>query len=424
MEVGEEVIVTPHALGSKGEAIAKHKGLVIFIYGGALPEEEVEVRIIKVKKNYAQAELLKVRSASPDRVEPPCPYFGKCGGCQIQNWNYARQLVYKRQKVVDALERIGHFTNLAVADCVPSPTEYHYRNKVQLPVVGGEVGLYAAQSHDVVPIERCLIHCELGEEVFSKVKEFTFEGLRHILIKSSGESLVVFITRKRVVTEELAEKVMATCPEVVGVVENINQREDNVILGTGYRLVRGRDWIEEELLGCRFRISPHAFFQVNSQQAERLYSKVIELAGVNESTSVLDAYCGVGTLAILLSQKAGRVLGIECVEGAVEDARKNAELNGSTNCEFMVGRVEKLIGGIDDCDVVVVNPPRKGCDGVVLESLLGRLPEKIIYVSCNPATLARDLEILSRSYNLDSVVPFDMFPQTTHVETVVRLIKL
>lgn len=436
LKIHDELVVTIRSLGSGGEGVGTYEGMVCFVEG-ALPGEQVKIRVTASKNNYFKADLLEVLIPSPYRVTPICPVFGRCGGCQLMHLSYPQQLELKKNQVEDALKRIGGFQDVIVASCIASPDPLYYRNKIQLPILYGSegwiMGLYARGSHDIIPVEKCYIHCKVGEQVFVSANAILREmtpptkgELRHLLIRTAiheGEVLVVLITTgiEKKWIDQFSEKLMSQNSHVKGVVENINRRVDNVILGTDYKLVRGESTIEEVICGLRFRLSPHAFFQVNTPQVENLYNAAISMAGLTGSEIVVDAYCGVGTMALIAASSARSVIGIEYVEDAIRDARHNAQVNAITNARFEVGAAEELIKTIPKMDVVLLNPPRKGCDEKLLYTLLKKKPRTIVYVSCNPATLARDLKILSASYKIQDVQPFDMFPQTSHVETVVKL---
>ncbi len=390
-------------LGSKGEGIGSIDGFKIFVPYGT-PGQTERVEITTLKRSYAIAKLLRP-------ISGPCPYFGRCGGCQLQHLSYEAQLEAKRQRVADAFTRIAG-CDYPVLPCVPSEP-WHYRNKIQLPVQGGEMGLYAAGSHTLVPIEACLIHSEVGERVFKKIRPVS--GLRYVLIRTATkreEVLVVLVTHPEADVSPIVEVIRN---DVRGIVQNINSRTDNIILGSDYQTLYGEDHFIEELCGLEFKVSPASFFQVNTLQAENLYRHVVEPAD-----SIIDAYCGVGTLSLLLAQEGRQVLGIEVVEAAIRDARENAERNKITNTTFKTGRVESM--ALPPADLVVLNPPRKGCDPSVLKAI--KDTPRITYVSCDPATLARDAaQLLACGYQIKSIQPFDMFPQTAHVETVVKLSK-
>jgi 23S rRNA (uracil1939-C5)-methyltransferase len=359
--------------------------------------------------------------------------------------DYAAQLELKREKVSSALKRIGKI-DAQVEDCIPSPAPFHYRNKIQLPYLEvegkGRLGLYARGSHQLVTIDSCLIHHDLGEAVFCALQDTLAEvqprayvqgsgrnGLRHVLLRSSlhqGQVLVVLVGKGAPAPAVLtvARRLRERCPELAGVLYNRNDRPGNAILGPGFELLEGKDRIEEQLNGLTFELSGPSFFQVNPPQAASLYQRAIQLANLDRGQHVIDAYCGVGTLSLHIAQHVDNVLGIEYVEAAVKDAQRNAERNQLSHARFLAGLVEEKIHAIERVDCAFLNPPRKGCDPAVLKSLLSRGPQRIIYISCEPATLARDLAILhAGGYNVDHVQPFDMFPQTMHVETVVRLIK-
>ncbi len=414
------------SLGSSGEGVGSlDDGLKIFVEG-ALPGEIVDIEILEKKKNYAIGALQSVEKASPFRQEPPCPFFDRCGGCHLQHVVYEEQLRLKRQRVLDALARIGKFEGITVDDTLPSPDAYNYRNKIQLPVSKDlEIGLYAKGTHDIVPIDHCMIHCEAGEKVFKQVRPLIqTPGIRNLYIRTSikrEESLVTIVTDGTADIDALAKEIIKI-DGVVGVVESVNKRADNVILGSKFTLLEGRDHIFEELLETTFKLSAPAFFQVNPRQAENLYTEALNLADIDASHTVVDAYCGVGTLSLLAAKQAKQVIGIEAVPEAIENANDNAALNEIKNCRFILNQTERYIQRLKNIDVVFLNPPRKGCDPQVLDALEKLKPQKIVYVSCDPATLARDLKILcQKGYAIRQVKPVDMFPQTMHVETVVQL---
>jgi 23S rRNA (uracil1939-C5)-methyltransferase len=434
-------IVSVTSFGSKGEGIGRLDGKTLFI-DGALPGEEVTVEIESEKPRWARGKLHEILKPSAHRVAPPCPYFDRCGGCQLMHLSYEGQLQAKSQRVVDALQRIGGL-DFPVEPCLASPNKLHYRNKIQLPVVcdgtGKRIGLYAKGSHEVVAVEQCLIHCEEGERVYQVVKKSVSNSpvvaydetngkgeLRHLLIRtsvSSSESLVLFVStgfgieKLRLLAKELQEQ----CSSLKGVVVCTNRHRSNKVLGSDYQTLSGEPTITEEICGLRFNVSPASFFQVNSSQTENLYRLALEFATLSSTSKVLDLYCGVGTLSLIAAQKAEQVVGVEVVEEAVVDAEENAARNGIANAAFVCGTVEKALVDFKDYDVAFLNPPRKGCHEAVIEALLKQRPKRLVYVSCDPATLARDLGRLSEGYMIERVQPVDMFPQTAHVETVVKL---
>lgn len=416
-------------LGIHGEGVAHLDGLTIFV-DGALPQEIVEAQIYEQKSRFARARTLKRLKESTHRAQPLCPLFGRCGGCQLMHLQYEQQLQAKRARIVDALERIAKLDAL-VAPCLPSPKAFAYRNKIQLPISDQRrLGLYAFNTHKLVEIDSCPIHCELGEKVMQQIQQLLLSypkelDLRHLLIKTAvhtGQVLVILITKTNQLLTLLAEQIINLLPEVKGVVQNINPSKANTILSNHYRLLAGQGWIEEQLNGLLFKVSPASFFQVNPLQAELLYSQVFELAHLTGKERVVDAYCGVGTLALILAKKAGEVIGIDTVAEAIEDAKDNAKRNQIYNARFITGLAEEQIASIETIDVAILNPPRKGCAALFLNKLAEKKPKRVIYISCDPATLARDLHLLhQKGYQIETVQPLDMFPQTMHVECIVSL---
>ena len=430
-QLNQKISLTIKRLGIHGEGIGDHEGFTVFV-DGALPGEIVTASIEEVRKNFARASMISTEKTSPHRVKPPCPVFGRCGGCQLMHLDYSQQLETKRQRVVDALERIGKIFNVPVPGCVPSPNPLSYRNKIQLPVIMDpelRMGLYAFNSHDIVEIEKCYIHCPLGEQVFAKVKQLLKAepdpSLRFVLIKTgvnTNQVLVILVTEGEGSPNlpALAEKIMESAPEIKGVVQNITAA-GNVVLGKTFKTLIGHSSIVDKICGLHFKVSPASFFQVNPAQAENLYQKALELCDLERNEVVLDAYCGVGTLSLILASKARHVIGVESVADAIADAQDNAKRNHIHNTIFHCAQAEDFIGTLSSIDVAVLNPPRKGCEPAFLEKLLQLKPRRIVYVSCDPATLARDLAILQKEYTVNTVQPFDMFPQTVHVESIAQL---
>ena len=433
-----------HDLGSNGEGVGYFEGSTFFV-AGALPGETVEARLLQKSKKLGKAALTEVKKASLNRVQPVCKHFGTCGGCQLMHLSYEAQLLAKQQRVASALKRIGKIDHPVIQPCLPSPSPLAYRNKIQLPVRKNAddiaIGLYSHSSHDLIEIDSCHIHCPLGEHVFQKAKEIikssgiqpydpeTGKGeLRHLLIKTAVKTeqvLVILVTTSHhtPILRSIAKEIIQKCPQVKGVVHNINEKHDNVILGKTTHTLEGSDSIVEQIGGMTFKVSPTAFFQVNHAQAEHIYNKVLELAELKGTETVLDAYCGVGTLSLILAQRAQQVLGVESVSEAIEDARENARMNGIANAQFTCALSESYVHRLSGIDIAVLNPPRKGCEQGFLEGIKQLKPKMLIYVSCDPATLARDVAyFVSIGYQLDLVQPYDMFPQTAHVETVVKML--
>jgi len=343
---------------------------------------------------------------------------------------YSKQLEAKKEKVADALRTIGKLLDPMVFPCQPCATPFAYRNKMQLPVRNGKMGLFARKSHSLVEIEGCVIHSSLGEEALRVASNIlsahsSLDHLHYILLKTAirtQQVLIILVTGETAFPQHIACEMLSALPQIKGVVQNRQLSKSNTILGPEFHLLAGQDWIEEELGGFLFKISPSSFFQVNPPMAEMLYKKVIEGAALDGKQRVLDAYCGIGTLSLLLAQKASYVLGIESVDQAIQDAKHNAIRNGVSQAQFLCGKVEEEIRLQGHFDVAILNPPRKGCEVSVLDHLANQRIPTIIYVSCDPATLARDVHFLvQKGYRLDWAHPFDMFPQTFHVETVARL---
>lgn len=415
-----EILIT--SLGSSGEGIGSIDGMKVFVEG-ALPGELVKVKITEQKKNYAIGSLLNLNTKTPNRRDPVCPLFGTCGGCQIMHLSYEEQLNVKRGKVYDSLKRIGHL-DVTVNPCLPSPKPLAYRNKIQLPTLydnkGLKVGLYKRNTHEIIPVSKCYIQCEEGEKILHEILPYLNDpSIRYILIRNTihtKEALVILVT-----SGKSQIKPFPCPPEVKGVVENINPTDRNTILSNRWKTIEGRSFIYEELLGKRFKISAGSFFQVNTLQAENLYKLALLEADIQRDEIVIDAYCGVGTLSLFASDYAKEVIGIEEFAEATQNATENAKLNQVTNATFYAGKTEHLLSKLPSPDVIFLNPPRKGCERSVLENIQSK---RVIYVSCDPATLARDLAILvQQGYKIEKVQPFDMFPQTMHVETLVKLIK-
>lgn len=435
-------------LGHEGEGVGRFSGFTLFV-PGALPAERVRARVTEVRRNFGRADLAAVLRPGPDRVEPPCPVYAACGGCQLQHLAYPAQLRAKTRRVQDALERIGRLTGVPVHPTLGMADPWHYRNKAQFPVglAGGRLvaGPYAAGSHRIVEVDTCLIQHPTANAAQATVVELarslgvppydesTHTGvLRHVLVRVTGAGLamVILVTngprlpQGRRLTEGLIERL----PEVVSVWQNINSRRTNVALGEESILLAGGDGIIEEIEQLKFRISPRSFLQVNPIQVEILYGKAVEYLQPLAGGDVVDVYCGIGTISLLLLRAGVRhVYGVEEVPEAVADARANAALNGYTDAaQFLAGPAERLLPQLQQRgvrpDAVVFDPPRRGCDPAVLAAAAAMAPRRLVYVSCNPTTLARDLGWLQEhGYRTVQVQPVDMFPHTAHVECVAQL---
>ncbi len=469
----EEHIIDIIGMNHDGEGVGRSEGYTLFV-AGALPGEKVRVKVLKTKKQYGYAKLLDVLQASPDRIMAACPIYDQCGGCQLQHMSYAGQLAWKRQRVVDALERIGKLrvsgslgegtedsagiasvadaaskdAGIVVRETLGMAEPWRYRNKAQVPIGAAEGGLiggfYARGSHRIIDMETCLIQHEHNDEVVARVKEIgsslgisayneeTGRGLlRHVVVKKAfrtGEIMLVLVTNGRDIPHADAwiGSIREQIPDVASICQNVNTKQTNVIFGDETRVLWGRDVIYDYIGSVQFAISARSFYQVNPVQTEVLYGKTVEYAGLTGNETVIDAYCGIGTISLFLAQHADQVYGVEIVKEAIEDARSNAKLNGMNNVKFEVGASEDVIPrwkeqGIE-ADVIVVDPPRKGCDPRLLDTILEMKPERVVYVSCNASTLARDLRVLEDGgYRTVEVQPVDMFPHTVHVECTVLL---
>ena len=446
-------------MGVDGEGIGKVDGFTLFVKD-ALIGDVAEVKVMKAKKNYGYARLMKLVTPSPDRVEPVCSVARQCGGCQIQALSYEKQLEFKHNKVRGNLIRIGGFDETFI-DEIMEPIggmkePFHYRNKAQYPVGTDKdgrliAGFYAGRTHQIISNLDCALgdagNKEILEKILAFMKEYgltayneeTGKGLvRHILIRkgfTTKEIMVcIVINGIKLPHGEALAAVLAEIPGMTSITYSINQENTNVIMGKEIRLVWGQTFITDYIGNVKYQISPLSFYQVNPVQTEVLYGQALEYAGLTGNETVWDVYCGIGTISLFLAQKAKKVYGVEIVPQAIEDARKNAEINGIQNAEFFVGKAEEVLpeyyaqyakehpGEHARADVIVVDPPRKGCEESVLETMVHMEPERIVYVSCDSATLARDLKYLcGNGYELRKVRAVDMFPHTGHVEVVTCL---
>ena len=427
-------------LNNDGEGIGRADAFIWFIKD-TVPGDIVRASVMKVKKSYGYARLVEIISPGPDRVVPPCPVARPCGGCTLQAMSYKAQLAWKRSKVLGNLRRIGGFddTELALAEDIIGMAEpWRYRGKAIYPIgrdKKGHVvtGFYAGHTHDIIPVEDCIIAPAEYAGILRTVRRYYDDSMRHILIRkgyATGQIMVCIVSRtgRLRYERELAARLHADT-----VLVNINPDDTNVILGSKERVIKGAGYIEDCIGDLRFRISARSFFQVNPIQVSRLYDTAVEYAALTGDETVWDLYCGIGTITLSMARRARHVYGVEIVEQAIIDARANAVLNGIDNVTFFTGKAEEVLpteqarlaqegsAGAHP-DVIVVDPPRKGCDSACLDTILSMAPSRVVYVSCDSATLARDLRILcDGGYRLTRLRPVDMFPQTGHVETCVLL---
>ena len=432
-------------LGDNGEGIGKVDDFTVFVHGG-IPGDKVSAKIIKVKKQYAIGIVDNIIEPSNMRQIPTCPYI-KCGGCQTQMIDYNSQLILKKKLVEDAMKRIGGL-DVKVEDVLGMDEPICYRNKSQYPVrmVDGEiqVGFYKQRTHDVVDIDKCLVQHPLVNKVMKSLKkhlnstdikiynEEKHRGiLRHIVTRISFKTkdmMLIFVTNtkeEQEVLRALSQKLKEEFPEIKSFIQNINTSKGNRVMGYDNITLLGDDKITDYIGELSFEISPLSFLQVNPSQTEVLYNKALEYADISKDDDVFDIYCGIGTISLFLAKDAKKVVGVELIDVAIKDAKENALNNGIDNTEFHSGKAEVVIPELYKkgykADVVVVDPPRKGCEKEVLDTILKMAPDKLVYVSCKPSTLARDLKILSDKYTIELIQPVDLFPFTTHVETVVKL---
>lgn len=443
----DRITVYIEDLTHDGNGVAKIDGYPLFIQG-ALPDETAEVHVLKTLKNYGFAKIVEIIKPSPDRVEAPCEYFSQCGGCQIQHMTYEGQLKWKQKMVENVMRRIGKI-DAPVLPVKGMDNPWNYRNKAQIPFAQNEqgqviAGFFKQKSHDIVSMERCLIQTSEADVIMSDLKhELTALGirpydekshqgqLRHVVVRkgrTTDEVMVVLVTKSRALrnVEGVVEKIKELVPNVASIVQNINNDKTNVIFGDETFTLWGKDAIEDTIGNVRFEISARSFYQVNPVQTEVLYKQALDYAQLTGNERVIDAYCGIGSISLFLAQQAGHVMGVEIVPQAIEDAKRNAEINGFTNTYFEAGPAEEVIPRWykegKEADVLVVDPPRKGCDEALLNTIIEQKPKRVVYVSCNPGTLARDLRILEDGgYKTMEVQPVDMFPHTTHCEAVAWL---
>lgn len=440
--------MTCDAFGQDAQGVCRHEGMAVFV-PGLLPGERALVRIVKPEKRYAFGRVEKLLEKSPSRAEPFCPIYKRCGGCVCQHMTYEASLAFKRQQVQDLLQRVGGLS-IEVPPVLGMAHPFGYRNKGAYPVAQTDgspaCGFFAPRSHDLVPLPEngCAIQGEdsakatqavlnwMRENSVPAYDEQTGRGLvRHIMTRSttSGELMVVVVTRADIPKAgRLIELLRAAVPGLCSVCLSVNSRRTNVILGTDIRVLWGKAAMEDTLCGLRFSVSPLSFFQVNPQQTERLYGLALEYAGLTGAETVVDAYCGAGTISLLLAQKAKKVIGIEIVPEAIRNANENAAHNGIANAEFHVGATEELLPKLVENglrpDVIVLDPPRKGCDPAVLQAIIAAAPKRVVYVSCGAPTLARDAKLLAEGgYAAERVQCVDMFCWTGAVETVMSLVQ-
>ena len=444
----KEYIVDIVDIGQGGVGIGKYDGFTVFVEGGLI-KDKLKVKINKSKKNYAVGDIVEIINPSPFRVSRVCDDSLKdCGGCQIQELDYQKQLDIKTNEVKQVIARIGKLNDVLIHETIGMEKPFRYRNKAQFPIQSinnlPSIGFYKKKSHDIVETDKCVIQHDINDKIVKIIKTYinaynisvydekSHKGLlRHLVTKvgfTTGEVMVVLVANggKLPYLNELTSVLKENIPGFKTLVVNVNKEKTNVILGKENIIIYGDGKINDYIGDLIFEISPLSFFQVNPLQTEVLYNKALEYADLKEEDTVFDIYCGIGTISLFLAQKASKVYGIEIVSDAIKDANINAKLNNLDNVEFYVGKAEEVVPKMYNegkkANVVVVDPPRKGCDEKVLDTIISMKPDRVVYVSCNPSTLARDLKYLDEhGFKCVEIQPVDMFPHTMHVECVAKL---
>ena len=448
-------------IGTNGEGIGRVDGYTLFIKD-AIIGDEVEAKIIKAKKNYGYARLMNIITPSKDRIEPVCPVARQCGGCQIQEMDYQAQLRFKQELVKNNIERIGHISDYQMMPVIGMDEPFHYRNKAQYPVgmdKDGNIvmGFFAGRTHHIIDNTDCALGAKINSRILGIIKEYMQDNkikpydedkhagtVRHILIRNGYHTdqimVCLVINAESIKNSDDLVRRLKDIDGMTSIMININRNKTNVILGDTCKTLWGKSYIEDYICDIRYQISPLSFYQVNPKQTEKLYSKALEYAGLTGNETVWDLYCGIGTISLFMADKARKVYGVEIVPQAIEDAKNNARLNNIDNAEFFVGKAEEVVpafyeelsrkaaNGDEEAkrgihpDVVVVDPPRKGCEETLLETVVKMSPKRMVYVSCDSATLARDLKFMEEhGYKVEKVQAVDQFGNTVHVETVVKL---
>ncbi len=445
MDKGFKFISECIDLNHDGLGVFKINDMTVFA-SNALVGEKCQLEIEKVNSNYCTAKVIKTLNSSPNRVKPICKHFMDCGGCDIMHLNYQSQLAFKEKMGIETLKRIGHIQNVNSLGIVGMKNPYYYRNKVQVPFskINNKTicGFYRKNTHFIIPFDECYIQTNESNDIIKFIKnlanEYHIDGyvennkqgiLRHVLIRKNCQEeymIILVVKRDQLNNEkEIVEKIIKRYPYVKSILINVQEKDSNVILGEKTRIIYGKDELIDDILGYKFVLSHKSFFQVNHEQTENLYKIVREFADLKESDILLDAYCGVGTIGITLSKFCQKVYGIEIVPQAIANAKENSKINNVNNIEFYLGAAEEVIQKLDvHFNCAVFDPPRKGCDQVFLNTIMNKNIDKLVYVSCNVATLARDLNILSEKYEIKKLKFVDMFPHSADVETVCLLAKL
>ena len=438
-KIGEELILDIIDINTEGMGVGKYEGFTFFVENSTIGDR-VKLEVTKLKKNFGIGKAIEILESSPYRVESKCDFFPKCDGCQLHNLDYEKQLELKRDMLKNNLERIGKIENVKINKTIGMDNPYRYRNKANFKIDKfGNIGYFKRGSNKLVPIDRCIIQNEITDEIIDNFKEFFKKhgngGIKDIVIRTTkdGKSMVIMVTQTKGTVPNVCQT-LGTGPSVwekglttvVSIYQNINPKNNSAIMGSKDIKLYGEDKIIDTIGEYKFYISPKSFFQVNPIQTEVLYNKVVEYLDLKGDEVVADLYCGIGTISLYISKYAKKVYGVEIVKDAIEDANENLKLNNVDNVEFIHGKSEEVLPKLNEknikIDAIVVDPPRKGLDKSLIEAIIKANPQKIVYVSCNPSTLARDLEYLvAGGYMVEEVQPVDMFPQTTHVESIILM---
>lgn len=450
LKKNEEYVVEIIDNGFKGEGIAKIENFTIFV-DGAIKGEKIKIKILKVTSSHAFGKIIEIIEKSENRIEEDCSTYKKCGGCELRHIDYETTINMKKYSVENTLKKTLSRKDIEVNEVIKMDNPYFYRNKLQYPIGVDDnnnlvMGVYAQRSHKIIETNECRIQNKLcqniAKDIFKFIKENNIKvynektltgSIRHIIVRigiKTNEVLVTLVTNERKIEKEdlLVKYITEKYKEIKTIAKNINSKNTNVILGNKTEIIFGDGYIEDYIGKFKFKISPRSFYQVNPVQTEKLYSKAVEYAGLTGEETIFDLYCGIGTIGIFASDNVKKIYGIETIKEAIDDAKENAKINGVNNSEFFVGDVEKVLPEFIKernitADVIFIDPPRKGCDNTALETILNIEPKKIVYVSCNPASLARDLKTLEEKYKIEKLAICDMFPFTHHIEciTVIEL---
>lgn len=448
LKKNEEYVVEIIDNGFKGEGIAKIENFTIFV-DGAIKGEKIKIKILKVTSSHAFGKIIEIIKKSENRIEEDCSTYKKCGGCELRHIDYETTINMKKYSVENTLKKTLSRKDIEVNEVIKMDNPYFYRNKLQYPIGVDDnnnpvMGVYAQRSHKIIETNECRIQNKLcqniAKDIFKFIKENNIKvynektltgSIRHIIVRigiKTNEVLVTLVTNERKIEKEdlLVKYITEKYKEIKTIAKNINSKNTNVILGNKTEIIFGDGYIEDYIGKFKFKISPRSFYQVNPVQTEKLYSKAVEYAGLTGEETIFDLYCGIGTIGIFASDNVKKIYGIETIKEAIDDAKENVKINGVNNSEFFVGDVEKVLPEFIKernitADVIFIDPPRKGCDNTALETILNIEPKKIVYVSCNPASLARDLKTLEEKYKIEKLAICDMFPFTHHIETVTLL---